>query len=1199
MIAAPAPAKVATPPEADRTMADELGRWLVELGLGIHAEAFAANGVDWDVLDALSENDLEILGLSLGDRKRLLKAIAALGDGGPPLARRPVDDAGRRQITVMFVDLVDSTPLAEQLDPEEMRELLKSFHGLCAAAVAARDGHIARYMGDGVLVYFGYPQAHEDDAARAVHAGLGILENLRAANQRHQEIYGVRLGVRIGIHTGLVVVGEVGAGPTRDRSAITGETPNIASRLQAEAMPDTIVISDATRRLIEGLFTLQDLGPRRLKGVSNAVPLFRVIGGSDAVDRFGTRTRHGMTPLVGREAELDMLRRRWSQARDGEMRCILLGGEAGIGKSRVLRALRDGLNGEPHRVLPLFCSPYHRTSAFWPVLDWLRRTLRLDARTRPLAGAEALGRLIAPLDLDMAEAMPVLGAFLDLPGDGPYVPADTASPTFRRRLVEVLVKMIGAMAARRPLLLVVEDAHWIDPSMLELLQQLQERLTAARLMLLITARPEFKPGWSYRQFVQINLDRLSRRDRMAMVERLVGPRSLPAAVLQEIVAKTDGIPLFVEELTKAVLESGAPADAPQAIAIPDTLQGSLMARLDRLDAEARDVAQLGATVGREFSTSLLARLAGRSEEDLAAPLARLAEAEIVVPSAVASFSGPSHMFRHTLIHEAAYQSLLLARRRQYHAAVAEALAAHYPELAAMQPETIAHHWTSANRADEATDWWLRAGERAFGRGAYLEACAHFQRGFELAQQLAGDSSTRYRRALPLLLARGDAEFKAATLPARSTYLEGATIARREKLPNLMASAALKFADAEVYLSSPSTASVELLEETLDVLGTEETLDRCRVLSRLGKALLSTGATERGRAVLRQARPIAGRLDDRRSLFEILVSDLMPNAGPPPEGDGIEDRRRALALIWDIAKDFDSTLRIEALSRSGAGLLEIGDTDGFERTVRLEHEIAEVTRADFDKWIATNGEVMLDLIQGDFAAAERSALEALNMLAGHAVDFPLGVYGMQMFTVRREQGRLAEVAPLVKRFVTENPEDAVWRPGFMLIASDLGFESQARKAFESIAEAGFALPLDSKRTVTLAYLAEVCARLGDSNRAEELYALLQPYRDLAIVVPTHTLCCGAAGRYLGMLATTMGDWSSAERHFEVALVLEERMRAWPWLAHTRCEYAAMLSARGDRKDAARAAELRDMALAAADRMEMGRLRRLLRSAVAAE
>jgi class 3 adenylate cyclase len=1201
VIAAPAPGKLVLPSEAN--MADELGRWLVERGLGGHAEAFAANGVDWDILADLSERDLEALGLSLGDRKRLLRAIAAL-DGAMPLQRRPAEAGERRQITVMFVDLVDSTPLSERLDPEEMHEVLRGFHALCAKAVEANGGHIARYMGDGILVYFGYPQAHEDDAARAIHAGLGIVENLRAASRHPQQRAELRLQARIGIYTGLVVVGEVGAGPTRDRDAVTGETPNIASRLQAEAQPDTVVIGGATERLVDGLFALEDMGPRRLKGVSHDVHLYRVLGESDAVDRFDTRNRRGMTPLVGREAELEMLRHRWAQARDGEMRCVLLGGEAGIGKSRVLRALRDGMD-ESHEYVPLFCSPYHLNSAFWPVLDWCRRTLCPDLQIGPEAGRVALAAAVFELGLDMAETMPLLEAFLELPGDGRYPPVDAAAPFFKRQLIEVLVKVVAALARRRPTLLMVEDAHWIDPSSLEFLQQLQEQLPAARLLLLVTARPEFRPGWSYPQFVQINLDRLSRRERMAMVERLVEGRSLPALLLEEIVAKTDGIPLFVEELTKAVLDGGVlrgtasheVGDTMQTAAIrdiPDTLQGSLMARLDRLDPEAREVAQVGATIGREFPTRLLARLAGRPAAELDAALARLAAAEIVVPAPALSFAGTSHVFRHTLIQEAAYQSLLLARRRQYHASLAEALETDFPEIASTQPEMIAQHWSAAQRVDEAIDWWRRAGERAAGRSAFIEACAHFQRGIDLAQRQPGANNERYSRTLPLMLARGDAEFKAATFPARSTYLECARLARRENLPPLMVAAALKYADSEVYLSSPSKTSVALLEDTLTAVGEEETLDRCRLLSQLGKALLSTGETERGREVLREARPMAERLDDWRSRYEILVSDLMPNGAPPPSGARIEERRRALASIWGIAEQFGSILKVDALSRTGAGFLEIGDIDEFERTVRLQEEVALATRANFDKWIVSNENAMRCIVCGAFADAERSSLDALEALSGHDVEFPLGVHGMQMFTIRREQGRLAEVVPLVKRFVSENPDDAVWRPGLMVIASDLGFRAQAERSFEGLAESGFALPLDSKRTVTLAYLAEVCARLGDAARAERIHGLLLPYRELAVVVPIHTICCGAAARYLGMLSTAMGDWPSAERHFELALALEQRMRAWPWLAHTRCEYAEMLLARGRPHDRVRAEELREMSLAAADRLGMGRLRQRILS-----
>ncbi len=372
---------------SDSWRSAELGVWLAELGLGAHAAAFATNGIGWDVLGELSEQDLKELGLSLGDRKRLLKAIAgqtgdprsasstAVAGVAPGMAVPPVSEAERRHVSVMFADLVGSTALAERLDPEEMRQILHEFHRAATGAIEAHDGHLASYLGDGILVYFGYPRAHEDDAARAVRAGLGIIAAMRAANTTIEARHGVRLQVRIGLHTGLVVAGEIGAGASRDGQAIVGETPNIAARLQSLAAPDTLVVGAATQRLVEGLFLFEDLGKRELKGMTEPIRLYRVLAASNAVNRFDARAQRGLTPLVGRAAELEMLRQRWAQAGDGEMRCVLLVGDPGIGKSRTLRAFRDGLAPEPHDEIVLHCSPYHQNSAFWPVLERLRQTL--------------------------------------------------------------------------------------------------------------------------------------------------------------------------------------------------------------------------------------------------------------------------------------------------------------------------------------------------------------------------------------------------------------------------------------------------------------------------------------------------------------------------------------------------------------------------------------------------------------------------------------------------------------------------------------------------------------------------------------------------------------------------------------------------------------------------------------------------------
>lgn len=1194
--------------EADQgEMSGDLARWLSDLGLGGHAEAFAANHVDWDILPDLSEDNLKELGLSLGDRKRLLKAVAALK---PPSSGARADaapkprEAERRPITVMFVDLVDSTPLSERLDPEDMREVLRGFHTVCAKVIEAHDGHIARYMGDGILVYFGYPQAHEDDAARAVHAGLGILVAMGPANDRLEAEYGVRLHLRIGAHTGLVVVGEVGAGPTRDSQAVVGETPNVAARLQGEALPDTLVISPATRRLVEGLFTFEDLGPRALKGVSGALRVYRVVGEGETIDRFDVRARRGLTPLVGRAAELEMLRIRWTQACDGEMRCVLLVGDPGIGKSRTLRSFRDSLVDTPHEVITLYCSPYHRNSAFSSLVEWLCRALRLDPKGNAGGAMLALESAVTGLGLDAEEAMPQLAALLGLPDSDRLHPIDTSAASFKRRVLDTVVALVAAMARRQPVLLLVEDAHWIDPSTLQLVQELQEQLAAARLLLLITARPEFRPAWTYPQFVQINLDRLSRRDRTLLVERMTGGKPLPDFVLEQIIDKTDGIPLFVEELTKTVLEGELLRDAGnryelagpfKAIAIPDTLQGSLLARLDRLDAEARELAQIGATIGREFGHELLAIVANKPAAQLDAMLERLVAADIVLPASRSAWSGGAHIFRHALIQEAAYQSLLLARRREYHAAIGVALGERFPEIAGLQPELVAQHLTAAGLAERAIDYWLSAGVLAERRSSYVEATAHLHRGLQLARGLPADERERSRRALPLLLALGTAEVSATTIAAWDHYREAAAIARQLRRPADMAEAALGFEEAALYLGKPMHESIGLLEEAIAACEpgqageTIEPIVRCRLVTRLARALHSVGAYERAHGIIEQAMPLARKLGDKRSIADCLTCTLLPSSADPLAKLSLETRASMLKEMLEFAGTWSyADLHHNASALLYAHFLEIGDLGGFRTILELHKYGLADGGSPLVRWLQYSGEALAAILCGDFPRAERKATEALELLDGGQVEFTIGPYGVQMFTIRREQGRLAEVAPLFKRFVDENPENSTWRPGLMLIACDLGFEEQARRTLSSMAAEGFNLPVDGKRAVTLSYLAEACARLGEVDHAARVYELLLPYDRLAITMPAATICCGAAARYLGMLAATLENWSAAERHFEDAMVMNERMEAWPWLAHTRHEYAQALLDRGRVQDMARARELLGAAIATAERLGMASL-----------
>ncbi|MEX3634105.1 adenylate/guanylate cyclase domain-containing protein [Paraburkholderia sp. BR14320] len=1201
-------------------MTDDLTTWLAQIGLGAHTAKFTSQGIDWDVLSDLSDGDLKELGLTLGDRKRLAKGLAALNEAhahslervrecrDPPSSpASPAIEAERRQITVMFIDLIDSTALAERFDPEDMRRLLGVYHQACARAIEAHEGHIALYIGDGLLVYFGYPGAHEDDAIRAVLAALAATTALRDANDLIETEYGVRLHMRIGIETGLVVAGAIGAGSSLDHQAIVGEAPIIAARLQSLAPPDAVVVGPAAQHLIDGSFKLEDLGWRELKGVTNPVRVQRVLAQADMIDRFEIRAVHGMTPLIGRAAELEMIWRRWKQSVDGEMRCVLLTGEPGIGKSRVLRALCAGISDDSHVIVSLHCSTYYRNSPFWPVQRWLQRTFGVGADTSDASETERIEAGIARLGVDVDEALLVLTNLLGIQTGARHPPIDTSSPSFKRRTLDVLVAVLETMTRVQPVLFVVEDAHWIDPSSLEFVRLVVERLLAARLMVLITARPEFEPGWTYPHLVQLSLDRLSRRDCVAMVERLTGGKRLPDIMLDQIVSKTDGVPLFVEELTKAVLQGDLLLDAgvsyelkgtPQTIAIPDTLQGSLLSRLDRLEPAVKETAQVAATVGREFGRTLLGLIASRSEDELQESLDRLIAAEIIVPASGKLGEGDAFLFRHALIQEIAYQSLLLARRRHFHALIGAALEEHYPDIVERQPELIAQNFSAADLPDRAIGYWQRAGERALAGAAYDEAIAHVQRGLELVNRCSYSEPDRAAHLLPLLLTRGRAEFRLAQREAIATFREAARIARERKLTSYLVQAALEFDTAETFLEGSGDASLSLLEEALALVGTEESVERCRLLSRLVRTVHMTGAREQSSEFAQEAVALARRLNDLPSLFDALACELMHVGALPLPANRFLERESVLLELRQMAEDLGDAQTIgHACARCLAGYLEIGEVDRFESALERYRQIAASGQHFVDKWCVTGAQAMRAILVGDFAEAEQKTRDSLRMAQNADANLATGVYGMQMFAIRREQGRLAEVAPIFKRFVDEHSEDATWRPGFMLICSDLGFKAQARDNLVRLAQSEYSIPVDSKRLVTLTYLAEVAARLRDVEHAKHIYALLLPFQDQVVTVPVFTLCCGSAARFLGILARALGDWSAAEQHFEYALRMDERLRAWPWLAHSRHEYALMLAARNGIRDRARAQDLLSMAAAAAKKLKMFALVERIRGAQA--
>jgi len=668
-------------------------------------------------------------------------ATVQLPHAAPPPAAFHTPDAERRQLTVLFCDLVDSTRLASQLDPEDLREVVRAYQATCAEVIQRFEGHIAQYLGDGLLVYFGYPQAHEDDAQRAVWAGLGMVAALEALNTHLAQRYEVQIAVRIGIHTGLVVVGDVGGGRRQEQLAL-GETPNLAARLQGLAAPDTVVLSAATWHLVQGYFTAQELGAQTLKGVAAPVPAYRILGESGVQTRLDAVAPTRLTPLVGREEETALLQRRWEQAKARQGQVVLLSGEAGIGKSRLVQVLKDHVVDEPHARVEWRGSAYHQQSALYPVIDQLHRLLRWHPDDAPAEKLRTLEATLAPSGLALSEAVPLVAALLSLPLPASYPPLTLTPQRQRQHTLELLLAWLHTEARRQPVLVIVEDLHWVDPSTLELLSLLIEQGAQARLCLILTFRPEFHPPWAMAAHVTaLTLSRFAPAQVERLARHVAGDRALPLAVLQEVVRKTDGVPLFVEELTKTVLESGLlheqadhyelPGPLPP-LAIPATLHDALMARLDRL-ATVKGVAQLGATIGRTFAYDLLEAVASLDVATLHRALAQLVEAELVMQRGLPPQA--TYTFKHALIQDAAYQSLLRSTRQQVHQRIAQALETQFPDRLETQPELLAQHYTEAGLTAQAVRYWQRAGERAGQRSAHAEAVAHLTKGLAVLQIL--------------------------------------------------------------------------------------------------------------------------------------------------------------------------------------------------------------------------------------------------------------------------------------------------------------------------------------------------------------------------------------------------------------------------------------------------------------------------------
>ena len=746
--------------------AHDLIEWLNKHGLGQYAQAFAENNIDYALLPDLTEADLKTLGLSLGHRKALLKAIEAesvrsrLSEasvaGSAAASITPSQrEAEHRHITVWFCDLVDSTRLSEILDPEDLQVVITAYRDACSAAIRRYGGWVARYMGDGVMAFFGWPHAHEDDAIRAVHAALEAISAIAAIDGP------IALAARIGVSSGPVVVGAIGSPGDSSSIDAVGETPNIAARLQTLATPNTVLISETTRRLLAGAFECHDLGRHELKGVTRRLQIYRVLGAKTLPSRFDAAHSESLTPLVGRSTELSMLLDRWNKVKEGDGQVVLLSGLPGVGKSRLIHELKMQIDAEPHFLLNHQCSPYHSQSAFFPIIEHIERVAHIMPRESDDEKLEKLRACLPAVYGGDADPIALIANLLSLQNHGRSDFSRLTPQQVKNKTVSTLVDILLAFSSELPTLCIFEDVHWIDPSTLELLELAISRIDHARILLVISYRPDFRPTWFTRSNVTVHsLTRLSRSEVAGMVEAIcLREQRMLQPILAQIIEKADGLPLFIEELTNSILASmrnrisdsnGKQAANQTMLKVPESLYDALMERLDRVP-QGRRLTQTAAAIGRDFSYELLALACPIDEDDLQLTLARLEDADIIYRVGISP--QVQFAFKHALLRDAIYSSLLKSSRRQMHAELADILEAHFPAVLETQPEILAHHCSEAGRHQSAVHYWFRSGQRALAHSANIEAIAHLRKALESLTALP-DTADRARQEIELQLALG-------------------------------------------------------------------------------------------------------------------------------------------------------------------------------------------------------------------------------------------------------------------------------------------------------------------------------------------------------------------------------------------------------------------------------------------------------------
>jgi class 3 adenylate cyclase/predicted ATPase len=1101
------------------TPASDISDWLEKLGMSEYEQLFAENRIDFSVLPDLTDQDLKDLGIVLGDRRKMLRAIAELGDSGKAVQGTPTsaeatsptiprDTAERRQVTVMFADLVGSTALSARMDPEDLREVISAYQKCVAETVQRFGGFVAKYMGDGVLVYFGYPQAHEHDAERAVRAGLELVAAVTALKAS------APLQTRVGVATGLVVVGDlIGAGSAQEQTVV-GDTPNLAARLQGIAEPDMVVIGEATRRLLGNLFELLDLGPRELKGIEGPVRSFAALRPAAVESRFEALHGGGLTALVGRDEELELLLRRWAKAKNGEGQVVLISGEAGIGKSRLTAALLESIVNEPRTRLRYFCSPQHTDSAFYPIIGQMERAAGLVHDDAAEAKLDKLDRALAQTSTSKQDAA-LFADMLSLPSDGRY-PALQLEPQQRRqRTLQALVSQMEALSLQNPVLMIFEDAHWSDPTSLEAFGRVIDRIATLRVLLLVTFRPEFAPPWIGQPHVTaLTLNRLPKRDIDAIVDGVVGNKVLPASLRQDIIERTDGIPLFVEEMTKAVLEAESASDTRKiaaavpspAFAVPASLQASLMARLDRLGS-AKEVAQIGSAIGREFSHALLAAVAGKPEPEFGAALDRLIDAGLLFRQGMTPHA--TYLFKHALVRDAAYGTLLRASRRALHAHIAETLEREFAEIAESKPELLAQHCTNAGMIERAAKFWGKAGQRSLERSALVEAIAQLTRALDQIASLPSTPSLRretirLQTALitPLVHVKGYAAPEPKAAAERACLLiEQAEAQGEPPEDELLLSSALYGLWATNYMAFNGDVCRRLADEFLALAEKQQTTDSLMVaLGVVGASLLHTGALVEARMHFDRAlaiyapgrhRALATRFVTDSEVVTLLYrSNVLFHLGYPDAA--LADAERALSR----AREIGAASVMQALSFVSSTYLQVGDYAAARTATNELFALA-------DEKDATHWRIEEILRRGSLLALNGESTDAIHMLtlgidawqsAGRTLAMPRCL--LHLAGAHADLGKIDDASGCIRDALTmiDETKENVWEAEANRMAGEIALKSSQRD--ETKAQAYFERALEVARQ-QLAKSWELRAAMSmarlwrDQGKRDEARDLLAP------------------------------------------------------------------------------------------------------------